>query len=141
MDDDNSFSFQLNFPKDKTVRRNGMEIYKVIQFWVSVFMNGVTAVMLKHVNAASWKCIEVFSPCFTLPLVWKAREFSCNYYFDCFITITYISVTIFIIINSKFCEVGLAKINVSFFFFAILYLLMLAKTSLMQFEGGHFWND
>lgn len=105
-------------------------------------MNGVTALMVKHVNVVSWKCIEIFSPCFTLSSVWKARKFSCNFYFDCFITITYISVTTFIIINNKFCVVGLAKINVSFFFFPTIYcLLMSAKTSLMQFESGHFWNN
>jgi len=106
-------------------------------------MNGITALMVKHVNVVLLKCIELFSSCFTLSSVWKAREFSCNFYFDCFITITYISMTTFISINSKFCEVGLAKINVKLFvfFFSVYHLLMSTKTSLMQFESGHFWNN
>jgi hypothetical protein len=74
------------------------------------------------VNVVSLKCIELFSSCFTLSSIWKAREFSCNFYFDCFITITYISVTTFISINSKFCEGGLAKINVKLFFCRIPFV-------------------
>ena len=108
------FSCQLNFPKDMCVRQwNGkMQSNSILSLFFLEWCNSSHG---KACECSFMKMFWSFSPCFTLSSVWKARKFSCNFYFDCFITITYISVTAFIIINNKFCEVGLAKINVSFF--------------------------